>query len=208
MENLIKYKWHLIAVGAVLAAFLFFQYGLPGKEEKKEPAAAEESFEFASTEHKSPKPPESASMNVVIDIKGSVKAPGVYSLKKGSRVNDAVRKAGGMTIAADKKAVNLASVLQDGTVIYVPEKGEEGAALPQSGNSGTTPAGSGETLVNLNSADEEQLQTLTGIGPSKAAAIIGYREEKGSFQKIEDLKEVTGIGEKTFEKLKEEITVN
>lgn len=140
--------------------------------------------------------------DVMVDIKGEVKDPGVYALKSTQRIVDAIQVAGGFLSEADQKQVNLAQKLTDEMVIYIPKVGEEGvSSLPplNDGNDGK---------INLNQATVEQLETLPGIGPSKAEDILSYREEVGSFKAIEDLKEVSGIGEKTFEKLKDLISVN
>lgn len=147
---------------------------------------------------------------VMIDVKGAVEFPGVYELTSEDRVMDAIQKAGGYTEQAETKAVNHAQKLQDEMVLYIPEKGE----VPDNLKGAATqivsmPATSGESSgkVNINSADEAALTTLPGIGPSKAQAIIAYREDTGAFKSIEDLKNVSGIGDKTFEKLKELIDI-
>ncbi|MEK4969193.1 helix-hairpin-helix domain-containing protein [Cytobacillus sp. FSL R7-0696] len=140
--------------------------------------------------------------DVMVDIKGEVKDPGVYALKSTQRIVDAIQVAGGFLSEADQKQVNLAQKLTDEMVIYIPKVGEEGvSSLPplNDGNDGK---------INLNQATVEQLETLPGIGPSKAEDILSYREEVGSFKAIENLKEVSGIGEKTFEKLKDLISVD
>ncbi|TWT08272.1 competence protein ComEA [Planococcus sp. CPCC 101016] len=141
--------------------------------------------------------------NLVIDIKGQVVTPGVYELPPGSRMQDAISAAGGFTPEADSRAINLALIVVDETSLYVPANGEE-TVLPAA--SSTAPA-SGSSLINLNTATEEELMELPGIGPSKAAAILSYREEAGSFKTPEELMEVTGIGDKSFEKLKDLIIV-
>ncbi|MCP2035006.1 competence protein ComEA [Planomicrobium sp. HSC-17F08] len=144
---------------------------------------------------------------VMVDIKGQVAKPGVYELPADSRTTDAIDAAGGFLEAAEPKAINLAMKVADEMVIYVPKAGEE-AALPTAQPGATVAGGAKEALVNLNTATDAELMTLPGIGPSKAAAIIAYRTDSGNFQKVEDLTNVTGIGDKTFEKLKDSITVN
>lgn len=136
---------------------------------------------------------------VMVDIKGQVAKPGVYELPSGSRAQEAIGAAGGFLPDADSRAINLAMKVVDEMVLYVPKTGEE-VVLPQ------TAAPAGDALVDLNSATEAQLMELPGIGPSKAAAIIAYRTENGKFAKIEDLTNVTGFGDKTFERLKDGIT--
>lgn len=143
---------------------------------------------------------------IMVDIKGQVANPGVYELQTGARAKDAIQAAGGFLETAETLSINLAMVVQDEMVLYVPEIGEEGA-VPAI-QAGEPAAADGSPLVNLNTATAEELMTLTGIGPSKAEAILSYRTENGNFQSIEDLTKVSGIGDKTFEKLKEAITVN
>ncbi|MCT6923268.1 helix-hairpin-helix domain-containing protein [Metasolibacillus sp.] len=140
---------------------------------------------------------------VMVDVKGQVKFPGVYELTEEHRIIDAIQMAGGYTEQADTKMINHAQRLQDEMVIYVPFQGEELAdsvniAVPQLNASGK---------VNINTADETQLMTIPGIGPAKAQAIISYRNEAGKFQTIDDIKKVSGIGEKSFERIKELIEV-
>lgn len=144
---------------------------------------------------------------VMVDIKGAVQKPGVYQLPKDARVKDALAQAGGATKEADLRQLNLASKLQDEMAVYIPAAGEEippsspGSSISSSGASNDQP------LVNINTANTDELQTLNGIGPSKASAIISYREESGLFQTVDDLGQVSGIGEKSLEKIKAQITV-
>ncbi|MGA5692536.1 helix-hairpin-helix domain-containing protein [Cytobacillus pseudoceanisediminis] len=140
------------------------------------------------------------------DIKGAVQKPGVYEAAEGDRVIDLLEKAGGLTDKADGTKINFALNITDEMVIYVPEKGEilEEATVEDGKASGQQDNGK----INLNQANESELQTLSGIGPSKAAAIIEHRETNGPFKDAADLKLISGIGEKTFEKLKDHISVN
>lgn len=147
---------------------------------------------------------------IMVDVKGQVAMPGVYSSSQGERVIDVIQRAGGLTENADESQVNFAEHVQDAMVIYIPAKGEEGVTVSAgtSVNPSITGGGSGnQAKINLNKADETQLQNLPGIGPSKAAAITEYRETSGPFKSVEDLKNISGIGDKTFEKLKDLITV-
>ncbi|MED3661501.1 helix-hairpin-helix domain-containing protein [Ureibacillus sp. FSL K6-8385] len=167
--------------------------------------------EPALTDNETLQTEETSSTKVVVDVKGAVKFPGVYELTNEDRIIDAIQLAGGYLEEADSKYINHAQKLQDEMVIYIPKKGEtpdvEGQRSIGQVFTQTQPSGGKETLVNINTADESQLTTLPGIGPSKAKAIIQYREEHGKFKHIEDIKNVSGIGEKTFEKLKDLITV-
>ena len=150
---------------------------------------------------------EPQSKQVIVDVKGAVKYPGVYELTDADRVVDAITLAGGYMDGADATLINHAQKLQDEMVIYIPLQGEEPAIAIQqfSGGTSSTQADSGK--ININVADETQLTTLPGIGPAKAKAIIAHREEQGKFQSIEGLKDVTGIGDKTFEQLKDLIDI-
>lgn len=155
---------------------------------------------------------EQLATDLVVDVKGAVKHPGVYPLTTEHRVMDAIQAAGGYTSQADTRFINHAQKLVDELVIYVPKKGEELEEAPQiaittPATSATSSAQSNSNTVNINTATEAELTTLPGIGPSKAAAILAYREENGQFKTVEDLKNVSGIGEKTFEKLQPLIAV-
>lgn len=148
---------------------------------------------------------------IMVDVKGAVKSPGVYILTADDRIIDAIDRAGGYTEESQSTEVNHAQKLQDEMLIYIPKIGEEidqENSIGQVVVSSTAASSSSQgTKIDLNSADEAALTTLPGIGPSKAQAILAFREENGSFKTIDDLKNVTGIGEKTFEKLKEFIVV-
>lgn len=142
---------------------------------------------------------------------GAVKTPGVYEVSAGARVEDAVQAAGGFTEEADREAWNLARRLSDGEQIRIPtrEETEEagGSSAWQAGASVGEPAGEDSALVNINTAGLEELMTLSGIGMSKAQAIIDYREQEGPFAAIEDVMRVSGIKEGAFQKIKDHITV-
>ena len=142
---------------------------------------------------------------ITVDVKGAVKSPGIYDLPVGSRVNDAVQKAGGLTEQADSKSLNLAQKVSDETLVYVPTKGEE--ASQQSG-SGATSSTSKDKKVNLNKASLEELKQVKGLGGKRAQDIIDHREANGKFKSVDELKKVSGIGAKTIEKLKDYVTVD
>lgn len=144
---------------------------------------------------------------VVVDVKGAVQAPGVYTMTVNSRIVDAIAQAGGITEAAEQNAVNLAQIVEDQMVIYVPELGEEEVNLAHLTQEISGTEENSVKTVNINTAEKEALMTLNGIGSSKADSILSYREENGNFQTIEEIKNVSGIGEATFENLKEVITV-
>ncbi|TRM12763.1 ComEA family DNA-binding protein [Lentibacillus cibarius] len=137
---------------------------------------------------------------VMVDVKGEVVAPGVYEAAADARVHDVIQMAGGFKKNADQTTVNLAQKVQDEMVIMVSAIAEN--ATPSSVTSKT-----GTKKVRINYAEQAEIEELNGIGPSKAQAIIQYREENGLFKEIEDLLDVSGIGEKTLEALKEEIQI-
>ena len=143
---------------------------------------------------------------ITVDVKGAVKSPGIYDLPVGSRVNDAVQKAGGLIEQADSKSLNLAQKVSDEALVYVPTKGEE-AASQQTG-SGATSSTSKEKKVNLNKASLEKLKQVKGLGGKRAKDIIDHRESNGKFKSVDELKKVSGIGAKTIEKLKDYVTVD
>lgn len=147
--------------------------------------------------------PENASDEVVVHVAGAVSSPGVYTLPADSRVDDAVRAAGA-TADADLSQLNLAQKLADGQKITVPVAG----ATPADGSSAATTADSDNGgLININTATQEELETLPSIGEVRAQAIIAYREEHGGFRTTDELMEVSGIGEKIFADISPHITV-
>jgi len=143
---------------------------------------------------------------ITVDVKGAVKSPGIYDLPVGSRVHDAVQKAGGLTEEADSKSLNLAQKISDEALVYVPTKGEEAAS--QQATSGTSPSTSKDKKVNLNKASLEELKQVKGLGGKRAQDIIDHREANGKFKSVDELKKVSGIGAKTIEKLKDYVTVD
>jgi competence protein ComEA len=134
---------------------------------------------------------------IMVDVQGSVKKPGVYEMNNGDRVIDVIKKAGGFLEEAEARSVNQAEKIADEMIIYVAAKGEEIHSLSSNMEK--------EELLNINSADLSELQTLSGVGPSKAQSIIAYREEFGPFKSVDQLLEVRGIGEKTIEEWKDKI---
>ncbi|MEL0463447.1 helix-hairpin-helix domain-containing protein [Streptococcus pneumoniae] len=143
---------------------------------------------------------------ITVDVKGAVKSPGIYDLPVGSRVNDAVQKAGGLTEQADSKSLNLAQKVSDEALVYVPTKGEEAAS--QQAGSGAPSSTSKEKKLNLNKASLEELKQVKGLGGKRAQDIIDHREANGKFKSVDELKKVSGIGAKTIEKLKDYVTVD
>ena len=141
---------------------------------------------------------------ITVDVKGAVKSPGIYDLPVGSRINDAVQKAGGLTENADSKSINLAQRISDEALVYVPTKEETTSQEAHSNASNTKE----NKKVNLNKASLEELKQVKGLGGKRAQDIIDHRETNGKFKSVDDLKKVSGIGAKTVEKLKEYVTVD
>ncbi len=220
IEKLKEYKLFvgLVVVGAVLGGFFLIK----GNHQPQNQVAAlsqEVTSSSSSTEEEEEKvvaktKGEEESEQVTVDIKGAVKNPGVYELRAGARVHEAIQKAGGLTADAEAKSINQAQKLTDEAVIYVAKIGEEGADVTQTGQrqagaSDSAGASGGKSdKVNLNTATEAELQTISGIGQKRASDIIAYRESSGRFKSVDDLKKVSGIGDKTLEKLKEYVTVD
>jgi len=145
---------------------------------------------------------ESVDMMIKVDVKGEVNKPGVYEVDDTFRVIDIINTAGGLTTEADESKINLAQKVVDEMVVVVPKIGDEETEEFTFFNGG------GDTnQINLNMATVDELSTLNGIGPKKAQVIIDYREENGPFQQVEDIMNVTGIGEKTFDSFKDDVTV-
>lgn len=152
----------------------------------------------------------SAASEVYVDVDGAVATPGVYRLREGARVAQAIDAAGGLTPEADVTGLNRASKVVDGQKIYVPHAGEQQTVDDVAG-SGLGEASAGASLasdlVNINTANATELQTLSGVGPSMAQSIIDERTENGPFTSIDDLMRVSGIGEKKFAKIKDCICI-
>ena len=195
-------SWSLSVKAAVIGGILLILVGVGGLFSKKEEVVEES--EAVVTTVMAEKTEENTTQEAVIfvDIKGEVKKPGVYQMKAGDRVKDAIDAAGGLTAEADSQKVNLAQRVEDQMVIVVPKVGEEAEAIPAGVTSKET---SKEGKVNINTATVEELKTLKGVGEKKAEAIIEYRKKNGSFKTKEDLMKVRGIGKKLFESFEERI---
>lgn len=165
--------------------------------------AEKESLQFSAEKENT----EKGGTELYVHVCGCVKSPGLYQMQEGQRVGDAVEQAGGFSGKANRDAVNLAEVLQDGIQIYIPSMQEKD--LKETKESSVT--GSGEEVtekkININLASADELTELSGIGPSRAEDIVKYREENGPFSSIDDIKNVPGIGEGIFDRMKDLITV-
>ena len=146
---------------------------------------------------------------IVIYITGEVVNQGIYEMEYNSRISDAIEKAGGLTEKANIKDINLASLLEDEMKIYIPNIEEAGKVENVVEENPITSKREEKTKskININTATQSDLETLPGIGEATALKIINYRKEKGKFFKIEDIKNVSGIGESKFSKIKDMITV-
>lgn len=171
---------------------------------------------------------ENSKSKIQVDVKGAVKNPGVITVQANQRVDGVIKKAGGIKKDADLDQVNLSHKLADQMLVYIPVKGDEtqinSPVLVKNDKNDTSQVNGEETAssdtldeginqpdgnekININLAPKEKLTELNGIGDKKADQIIAYRQEKGSFKTIEDLKNVSGIGDKIFESLSDQITI-
>jgi competence protein ComEA len=144
---------------------------------------------------------------VLVHVAGAVRRPGVYALRTGDRVDDAVRRAGGATPKADLGGLNLAAEVEDGRQVLVPVRVGAGAAGAAASAAASAAAPAEGQPLNVNTATLEQLDGLTGVGPITAQKILDAREERGGFGSIEELGEIPGIGEKRLATLREEVTL-
>ena len=146
---------------------------------------------------------------VTVHVAGAVRRPGVYRLREGRRVDDAVMRAGGPTRRADLAGVNLAAKVQDGRQVLVPVRGRAGSAVAASPPPGAAAGAAGVAAppLNLNTATLEQLDTLDGVGPATAQKILEHRQERGGFGSVDELGEIPGIGEKRLASLREQVQV-
>ena len=156
---------------------------------------------------------ETEEKNIFVHIAGCVKKEGMLELSSNSRIADAIEKAGGLTQDADLSDINLAYILEDGMKIYIPnqnerqENNEITENIPNTATMQIQDTNKKQDVININTATQEELDTLPGIGPATAIKIIEYRKEKGKFKQKEEIKEVSGIGEAKYEKIKEYISV-
>lgn len=189
-----KYPYLIVLplIAAIAAWFLF----------KNEPEEEVDPMIFATSNSQETK---QSSQEWYVDVKGAVKKGGMYQITQGMRLMDAIELAGGFTAEADQNQINFSKLLADQEIIYVPKIGEEIPTIHETDLNKT--AQEAEEKININTADSNELQQLSGIGEKRAADIVKYREENGSFQAVEDLTKVSGIGEKTLENLKDSITI-
>ena len=218
IEKIKEYKLFLAltAIGLLLGGYFLFHRPqgststIPDLYQTSRSTSSKEKTSASSSREEKPAASVSDTPEIItVDVKGAVKKPGVYELRSDSRVHDAIHKAGGMTAEANSQSVNLAQKLSDEAVIYVAKEGEDVPALGSSESPATSSASAEKTgKVHLNRATESELQTVSGIGQKRAQDIIAYRDANGPFRSVDDLKNVSGIGEKTLEKLRDAFTVD
>ena len=209
IEKIKEYKIIVICAGLGLVLGGFFLLKPVAQAPAKETKAQTEvtTIPKDSTDEKEDKNQKEESVKqdlITVDVKGAVKAPGLYDLPVGSRINDAVQKAGGLTDNADSKSINLAQKISDEALVYVPTKGEDTSQATQSNASNSKE----NKKVNLNKASLEELKQVKGLGAKRAQDIIDHRDSNGKFKSVDDLKKISGFGAKTIEKLKDYVTVD
>lgn len=169
----------------------------------------------AAEEKKTDSQQDPAHAPIYVDVKGNVVAPGVYAFDRGSRVADAIERAGGPLPTADLEQINLAQPLQDGSAVVIPVKRDPADSdTPNHPPLAVQPAlqtgllgGQADETININTATKEELMKLPGIGEAKAQAIIEYREQKQRFRSPEELKQISGIGDKMYERIHDQVRV-
>lgn len=203
-------KWLLLGSGVfmvILITLLVGIYLMVNKEPRVDTTMWEETSLTTMAEVATDTTKERAETMIYVDIKGAVKVPGIYQLKNQQRIWDALALAGGVSEEADTAQVNYAQKVKDQMIIYVPKKGEAVAQSLETLQESAPAQQNQEEKINLNTATEAELQTISGIGAKKAQEIIRFRDEQGPFKTVEELKNVPGIGEKTVERLKDMLTV-
>lgn len=200
-----KERKYFLFIGAIIAILLIYYFMSPLSKPSSLDDESNWTEEIAEDTIIEPPNP-SVEEDILVDVKGAVNSPGVYKAVMGDRVIDLIEKAGGAKETANVSAINFAERVTDEMVLYVPTIGEELEVFEGQGAASTLNE-SDSDKINLNKAMQTELETLPGIGPAKAQTIIEYRETNGSFKSIEDIKSISGFGEKTFEKLKDHIKV-
>lgn len=207
----------MVIIAVIAGSILYYVYGKDETTYQTEILPYEEN---TLKEKEEIKEMEETEAEIIIYITGEVNQEGVYSLPEGARVADAIEQAGGLTENAYTEEINLAYVLEDGVKIKIPNKDDiynkvETNTITEVENYITAESGMDieerqtktSEKVNINTATQEELETLVGIGPSIANKIVQYRKENGNFKTVDDIKNVSGIGESKFEKIKDYVCV-
>ena len=191
-----------IIIGVIIFLFFIISYFSGGSSELNKNDNESIFVEENESMEVITKKEEKESVKIVVDIKGEIKNPNIYWLEEGCIIEDLINVAGGITEEGDLSKINRAQKLNDHEVVIIPNINDKESEIEN-----IIPSSNDKNKVNINTASINELDTLSGIGPSKAEAIIKYREENGTFKSIEEIKNVTGIGEALFEKFKENITI-
>ena len=219
ITNIRKLDKDYIVIGIIIAVSVFIVLNIGkvtefNKEEKENTtinASIEESKNDIEEKENKENKEETKEMGtgIFVHIDGWIQNPGVYEIKENDRVNTIIEKAGGLKEGESIKSINLAARLSDGDKIYIPNREEEKQieTTEVKGNNTGTVKITKNNKININKASISELKQITGIGESTANKIIDYRENVGKFKKIEDLKEVKGIGDSKYESIKDKITI-
>ncbi|GAA0859532.1 MULTISPECIES: helix-hairpin-helix domain-containing protein [Clostridium] len=204
----------LILIALVIGAVAFTIYITNGRDTLKKNDTSTMFVDEGETEQEKSKDKDGKEeiplkdKKIAVDIKGEVKKPGVYYVNDGSIILDLINEAGGTTNKANLDSINRAQKLKENECIVIPNIDDVNNDVMVATKGLTNNSSKKEDdKVNINTADVNELNKLNGVGPSKANAIIKYREENGSFKSIEDIKNVSGFGEATFEKIKDSISI-
>lgn len=204
----------LILIALVIGAVAFTIYITNGRDTLKKNDTSTMFVDEGETEQEKNKDKDGKEeiplkdKKIAVDIKGEVKKPGVYYVNDGSIILDLINEAGGTTNKANLDSINRAQKLKENECIVIPNVDDVNNDVMVATKGLTNNSSKKEDdKVNINTADVNELNKLNGVGPSKANAIIKYREENGSFKSIEDIKNVSGFGEATFEKIKDSISI-
>lgn len=204
-----KQKTIFIVIGIIMVFFI--GYYIVKKTEENNYIELETIEENIIEEEKNELKEEITDEEIIVHITGEVENEGIIKIKKDSRLADVIEEAGGITDNADLSKINLAYSIKDGQKIYIPNKNDkenDGEYITEEAGEQVVEESKKETgKVNINSAKQTELETLSGVGPSTALKIINYREANGKFETIEDIKNVPGIGDAKFESIKEDICV-
>ena len=201
----------IVAIVAIISYYFIFDKREEWSSNQEQNLEINDQIENNSNEQQIEK-----NENIIVHVSGAVNKEGIVELKNNSRMIDAIDKAGGLRDEADIRNINLAYIIEDGMKIHIPSKEEKESTIIAEGNTDSEIVKQSNVIksdnnkkskININTATKTDLETLPGIGESTALKIIEYRKEKGKFKLKEDIKQVNGIGDSKFNKIKELITV-